>query len=189
MIRSVLLLAILLPAALGSNVQAGPVRIDDFKFGCVTPAGQRLKPQFGDMDGMFYSEIAGNEDACIMAVKSRIANCHQHTRFLSPGDNEKYPECLPIFAQQAKACAAHFRRELPKCGTGSGTAGRSQTSGQQGGAATRRSCADIYGAGWQQLCMALPADQRDAVMQHMGLKAGPKDGCAGRPSWSYCGKP
>ena len=115
MIRSILLLALLLPAALPSEARAGPVRIADFKFECVTPAGQRLKPQFGDMDGMYYSEIAGNEDACAMAVKSRIANCHQHTRFLSPGDNRKYPDCLPIFRSQAAECAAHFRRQRSKC--------------------------------------------------------------------------
>ena len=63
MIRSILLLALLLPVALPSEVRAGPVRIADFKFECVTPTGQRLKPQFGDMDGLYYSEISGNEDA------------------------------------------------------------------------------------------------------------------------------
>ena len=189
MIRWLLMLATVLPVALGSDVHAGPVRIDDFKFGCETPTGQRLKPQFGDMDGMFYSEIAGNEAACTQAVKSRIANCHQHTRFLSPGDNEKYPGCLPIFRQQAEACVAHFRRELPKCRSGATSEDRSSGSAQQRGKQAQPSCAEAYGAGWQQLCMALPPDQRDAVMKHMGLKAGPKDGCAGRPDWSFCGKP
>lgn len=187
MIRSILLLAIVLPAALGSAVQAGPVRIDGFEFGCETPAGQRLKPQFGDMDGMFYSEIAGNEDACVMAVKRRIANCHQHTRFLSPDDNRKYPQCLPVFQQQARACAAHFRREMNKCGAGA-TGGEqgAESAGQKGKA---RSCADVYGQGWQEICMALPPAQRDPVMKHMGLKPGPSDGCGGRPDWSFCGKP
>ena len=190
MIRSILLLALLLPAALPSEARAGPVRIADFKFECVTPAGQRLKPQFGDMDGMYYSEIAGNEDACAMAVKSRIANCHQHTRFLSPGDNRKYPDCLPIFRRQAEACRAHFRRELPKCRSGATAAqGGSAGSGQQSLQVLRKYCTDRYGAGWQPLCMPLPADQRDAVINFMGLKPGPKDSCGGRSDWSFCGKP
>ena len=45
MIRPMVLLAILFPAALGGDARAGPVRIDDFKFGCTSPTGQRLKPQ------------------------------------------------------------------------------------------------------------------------------------------------
>ena len=189
MTRSILLFALLLAAAFPGDARAGPVRIDDFKFGCVTPAGQRLKPQFGDMDGMYYSEIAGNEDACAMAVKSRIANCHQHTRFLSPGDNRKYPECLTVFRQQAEACAAHFRRELPKCGSGATTQGAGAGSGQQDLKALQKYCIDSYGSGWQPVCMALPADQRDAVISFMGLKPGPKNSCGGRSDWSFCGKP
>ena len=191
MIRSMLLLALASAVALATPAQAGPVRIDDFKFGCKTPSGQQLKPQFGDMDGMYYSEIEGNEDACDMAVKRRIANCHQHTRFLAPADNEKYPGCLPVFADQAKACIAHFRNELPKCrgdggsGTGGGAGGRQG----QGGKTAEPSCAETYGSGWTEMCMALPANQRDAVAKHMGLKPGPKGGCGGRPGWSFCAKP
>ena len=49
-----------------------------------------------------------------------IANCHQHTRFLRPADNRKYPECLPVFQEQANECAAFFRQEIAKC---SGDAG------------------------------------------------------------------
>ena len=189
MIRWMLPLAAVLAMALGNAAHAGPVRIADFKFGCETPSGQTLKPQFGDMDGVYYSEIAGNEDACTMAVKSRIANCHQHTRFLSPRDNERYSGCLPIFARQAEACVAHFRRELPKCRSGATDAAGGTPSRGQGGKSAEPSCAERYGAGWVELCMALPAGQRDAVVKHMGLKPGPKDGCAGRPSWSFCGKP
>lgn len=189
MVRSMLLLIAVSMVVLASHVHAGPVRIDGFKFECVTPTGQRLKPQFGDMDGLYYSEISGNEDACAMAVKSRIANCHQHTRFLSPGDNRKYPDCLPIFRQQAEACRAHFRRELPKCGSGAAAQGSDTDSGQQNFKTLQKYCTDRYGAGWQPMCMALPADQRDAVINFMGLKPGPKDSCGGRSDWSFCGKP
>ena len=31
--------------------EAGEVRINDFVFGCETPDGEALKPQFGDMEG------------------------------------------------------------------------------------------------------------------------------------------
>ena len=107
--------------------EAMEVQIDDFVFGCETPGGEVLKPQFGDMNGVFYTEIRGQEKACEAAVKRRIANCHQHTRFLSPGDNEKYPECLPIFEEQAGRCMAFFRKEIAKCRAG-GTATEARLS-------------------------------------------------------------
>ena len=99
--------------------EAGEVRIGDFVFGCKTSDGQVRKPQFGDMNGVFYTEIRGQEKACEAAVKRMIANCHQHTRFLAPGDNEKYPECLPVFEEQAGECVAFFREEIARC-TGAG---------------------------------------------------------------------
>ena len=95
--------------------EAGEVRIGDFVFGCKTSDRQVRKPQFGDMNGVFYTEIRGQEKACEAAVKRMIANCHQHTRFLNPGDNEKYRECLPVFDEQAGECAAFFREEIAKC--------------------------------------------------------------------------
>ena len=103
--------------------EAAEVQIGDFVFGCKTSDGKVRKPQFGDMNGVFYTEIRGQEKACRDAVKRMIANCHQHTRFLDPGDNEKYPECLPVFQEQAGECAAFFREEIAKCsGDGGGAA-------------------------------------------------------------------
>ena len=188
MIR-ILLAATVLLTALGSFAQAGEVRIDGFGFGCKTPDGRTLKPQFGDMDGVFYPEIAGNEEACVMAVKRRIATCHQHTRFLSPSDNEKYAGCLPFFRQQAEGCVAHFRGELPKCGASSAGGGQDSGGGGQAGRPARDPCAELHGQGWIQFCTQLPAAARDAVMKHMKLKQGPADGCGGRPELSYCMKP
>ena len=110
--------------------EAAEVRIGDFVFGCKTSDGQVRKPQFGDMNGVFYTDIRGQEKACKDAVKRMIANCHQHTRFLRPADNRKYPECLPVFQEQANECAAFFRQEIAKCsGDGGGTGSAAKTHG------------------------------------------------------------
>ncbi len=110
--------------------EAAEVRIGDYVFGCKTSDGQVRKPQFGDMNGVFYTDIRGQEKACRDAVKRKIANCHQHTRFLNPGDNQKYPECLPVFQEQADECAAFFREEIAKCsGDGGGTESAANTHG------------------------------------------------------------
>ena len=104
--------------------EAQEVRIGDFVFGCKTSDGQVRKPQFGDMNGVFYTDIRGQEKACRDAVKRMIANCHQHTRFLRPADNRQYPECLPVFQEQANECAAFFREEIARC-SGDGAAAES----------------------------------------------------------------
>ena len=110
--------------------EAAEVQIGDFVFGCKTSDGQVRKPQFGDMNGVFYTNIRGQEKACKDAVKRMIANCHQHTRFLRPADNRKYPECLPVFQEQANECAAFFRQEIAKCsGDGGGMKSAETTQG------------------------------------------------------------
>ena len=116
MIRWMLPLAVVLAMALGNDAHAGPVRIDDFKFGCETPSGRTLKPQFGDMDGVYYSEIAGNEDACAMAVKSRIANCHQHTRFLSRGTTSATAAACPSSRGRPKPAPRIFAASCRNAG-------------------------------------------------------------------------
>ena len=151
----ILLAASVLLTAFGSAVHAGEVRIDGFGFGCRVPGGQVLKPQFGDMDGIFYPEIAGNEASCVMAVRSRIANCHQHTRFLSPSNNENYPECLPIFAAQARQCVSHFELQLSKC---------------DGGRSAGRGSGPLSPDEWRRIQAAL-ADR--------GFDPGPADGMPG----------
>ena len=110
--------------------EAAEVQIGDFVFGCETSDGQVRKPQFGDMNGVFYTDIRGQEKACEDAVKRMIANCHQHTRFLRPADNRKYPECLPVFQEQANECAAFFRQEIAKCSGNAG--GMESTATTQG---------------------------------------------------------
>ncbi|MCY4500508.1 MAG: hypothetical protein OXE57_02980 [Alphaproteobacteria bacterium] len=76
---------------------------------------KELKPKFGDIGGVFYTEVSGDREACRQAVKAKIALCGQNTRFESNTKNRKYAGCLPIFEQQAESCAVHFRHQMSKC--------------------------------------------------------------------------
>ena len=101
-----------------SGAEAAEARITDFAFSCETPEGRKLKPKFGDVEGVFYTDIPGQRQQCVEAVKRKIALCRENTDFASNTRNEKYAECLPIFRAQAKACVGHFQRELVKCDGG-----------------------------------------------------------------------
>ena len=88
------------------------------------PAGagaKELKPKFGDVDGIYYTEVSDDREACEQAIRNKIAICSQNTDFISNALNRKHPGCLPIFSDQARACADHFRSEAYKC-RGSGPA-------------------------------------------------------------------
>ena len=78
-------------------------------------ASEELKPKFGDIDGVYYTEIADETEACRQAIKNKIALCRQNTSFESNTKDRKYPGCLPIFEQQAEICVAHFRRQESSC--------------------------------------------------------------------------
>ncbi len=86
----------------------------------IAPA-QELKPKFGNIDGVYYTDVAENREACRQAIKNKIALCRQNTSFVSNTEDRKYPGCLPLFRRQAGACADHFRSEAHKC-QGSGSA-------------------------------------------------------------------
>ena len=101
-----------------SGAQAAEARITAFAFGCETPEGRKLKPKFGDVEGVFYTDIPAQWQQCVEAVKRKIALCRENTDFASNTRNEKYAECLPIFREQAQACVGHFQRELVKCDGG-----------------------------------------------------------------------
>ena len=77
--------------------------------------GKELKPKFGDIGGVFYTEVQGDREACRQAIKNKIALCRQNTSFVSNTLDRKYPGCLPIFQQQADICVAHFRRQESQC--------------------------------------------------------------------------
>ena len=80
-----------------------------------------LKPKFGDIDGVYYTDVAGDREACHQAVKNKIALCRQNVGFEVNTKDRQYPGCLPIFEEQARSCVDHFRSEAYKC-DGSGSA-------------------------------------------------------------------
>ena len=80
-----------------------------------TISAKELKPKFGDIDGLYYTDVAGNREACRQAIRNKIALCRQNTNFESNTKNRKYKGCLPIFRQQAQSCVVHFRHQMSKC--------------------------------------------------------------------------
>ena len=83
-------------------------------------SAKELKPKFGDIDGLYYTDVAQDREACRQAVQRKIYLCGQNTSFVSNTLDRKYPGCLPIFRRQAGVCADHFRSEAYKCqGAGS----------------------------------------------------------------------
>ncbi len=92
-LAAVLLPAMLVPAALGAE----------------------LKPKFGDIDGIYYTDVSQDRDACRQAIGRKIYLCRQNTSFESNTKDRKYSGCLPIFRDQSRACVAHFRRQTSKC--------------------------------------------------------------------------
>ena len=83
-------------------------------------SAKELKPKFGDIGGVYYSGVAESREGCRQAIKNKIALCRQNASFESNTKNRKYPGCLPIFREQSRGCADHFRSEAYKCqGSGS----------------------------------------------------------------------
>ena len=78
-------------------------------------SAKELKPKFGDIGGVYYTDVAENREACRQAIKNKIALCRQNTSFVSNTLDRKYPGCLPIFRDQSRGCADHFRSEAYKC--------------------------------------------------------------------------
>ena len=76
--------------------------------------GDELEPEFGNIDGLYYTDGAGGREACRQAVRNKIAPCREHTSFSSNTEGQTYAGCLPVFAEQAMSCVDHFRREAYK---------------------------------------------------------------------------
>ena len=79
----------------------------------LTPAAlaKKLKPKFGDIGGVYYTEVSQDREACQQAIRNKIVLCRQNTSFVSNTEDRKYPGCLPIFRQQAGVSVDHFRSE------------------------------------------------------------------------------
>lgn len=78
-------------------------------------SAKELKPKFGNIDGVYYSDVSGEREACRQAIKNKMALCRQNTNFESNTKNREHAGCLPIFRQQAESCAVHFRHQMSKC--------------------------------------------------------------------------
>ena len=78
-------------------------------------SAKELKPKFGNIDGVYYTDVSENREACRQAIRAKIALCRQNTNFESNTKNRKYAGCLPIFRRQAQSCTVHFRHQMSKC--------------------------------------------------------------------------
>ena len=78
-------------------------------------SAKELKPKFGDIGGVYYTDVSENREACRQAIRNKIALCRQNTNFESNTKNREYAGCLRIFRQQAQSCVTHFRHQMSKC--------------------------------------------------------------------------
>ena len=102
-----------------SAANAVDVRIEGYPFGCETPEGQLLKPKFGDVEGVFYTDLPAQRKPCLETIDRMIASCRANTNFASNTKNEEFAGCLPIFEEQAELCVTHFESErYNKCYAG-----------------------------------------------------------------------
>ena len=124
-----------------------------------------LKPKFGDIGGVYYTEVAGNREACRQAIGNKIALCGQNTNFAGNTKNRKYKGCLPIFKRQAESCAVHFRHQMSKCDL-SGAARITDFTGF-GCEATKTVVEEGGGPD------IAPLDRRMAARTRVNLRAGP----------------
>ena len=109
---------------------ADEVQLNDYEFGCETPDGYLLKPKFGDIDGVFFTDMPAQRPQCLETIDRLIAQCQQNINFASNTDNEKYAGCLPIFERQASSCVNHFREERLKCDVAAAGQGAGETAEQ-----------------------------------------------------------
>ena len=143
-----LLLGVLMVPATFSGAMAAQAEIGDFhRFECNTPDGKRLKPKFGNIDGVLYVDLPAQSKDCHAAVIRRIALCGQNTSFTSNTQNQEYAGCLPIFEKQARECEVFFRNERAKCDTGAaGAAGTEAVDDAGQAAALSPKCSELPGS-------------------------------------------
>ena len=102
-----------------TQATAEDVQILGFRFACTTPDGEVRKPKFGDVGGIYLTNLPQERKSCLEAIDRKIYSCTANTTFISNVLNRKYASCLPVFEKQAYECAAHFDRQRPKCDAGS----------------------------------------------------------------------
>ena len=114
-----------------SGAEATETHIEHFVFGCETSDGRIVKPRHGDIEGVIYTALPAQRQQCLGTIDRKIALCRENTDFLSETDNRAFPDCLPLFEEQARACVVHFSYERGKCGT-DGTGPDDPVAGEQG---------------------------------------------------------
>ena len=167
--RAVAATALAAAISWGMDVRAVDVLIDDFVFGCTTPAGEMLKPKFGDVGGAFWTGLPQTRKACHETIDRKIYSCRENVSFISHDLNNTYPECLRIFETQARQCVSHFELQRSKCdagGTGSG--GSEAGKVEAGGAEPRSTGADLSGR-WVIHNKAAGGDLSDKMVRTCGF--------------------
>ena len=109
----------LLAMMIGSSAEAVDVQVEGFTFGCTTPDGEVRKPKFGDVDGMYFTNLPEERKPCLQAIDRMIYSCTANTIFISPDLNDRFPDCLEVFEQQAQRCVRHFEDQRHVCDAGS----------------------------------------------------------------------
>ena len=135
---------------------------------------KELKPKFGDIGGVFYTEVQGDREACEQAIRNKIALCRQNTSFVSNTLDRKYPGCLPIFREQSRGCADHFRSEAYKC-QGSGSV---RIGDFTGFACTVTATVVEEGGGTEGADGIAPADRWMQARTRTNVRSGPGTGHA-----------
>lgn len=141
-----------------SAAEAATADIEGFPFVCETSDGKRLKPKFGDVDGVFYTDLPAQREQCLETIQRKIAACRDNTTFMTNTEQRKYAACLPIFEELAQACVAHFRHEGLKCEVG-GEPKADEAAGRE------QQPEDDYTVD--------PADRRMEVAKRANVRAGP----------------
>ena len=114
-----------------SSAEAVDVQIHGFEFGCVTPDGETRKPKFGDVDGIYFTNLPAEQKPCLETIDRMIYSCTANTTFISHDLNDRFPGCLRIFERQANRCVRHFQLEQHKCYAGD-TLPPAQTTAEPG---------------------------------------------------------
>ena len=129
-------------------------------------SAKELKPKFGDIDGVYYTDVSQDRGACRQAINNKIALCRQNTNFESNTKNRKYKGCLPIFRRQAQSCVVHFRHQMSKCDL-SGVARITDFTGF--GCEATRTVVEEGGGGPE----IAPMDRQMKARTRVNLRAGP----------------
>ncbi len=141
-----------------SAAEAATADIEGFPFVCETSDGKRLKPKFGDVDGVFYTDLPAQREQCLETIQRKIAACRDNTTFMTNTEQRKYAACLPIFEELAQTCVAHFRHEGLKCEVG-GEPKADEAAGRE------QQPEDDYTVD--------PADRKMEVAKRANVRAGP----------------